>query len=138
VKGSLEEKISDLSFEQCIIFRPGLLLRKNTDRAGERISGAVLKFLNSLGLIKKFRPYAYFLTCLKNDKGHKTSFCRNTICRVELNILTIKSIGMMFQDNIQFIQPENSAIHVPMRIGSEIKRHFGIFEIPEHIEIPDL
>ncbi len=56
MNGGLEEKFAHLSFDQYIVFRHGLLLRKNTDRVGERISGALLKFLNSLGLIRKFRP----------------------------------------------------------------------------------
>ena len=56
IKGQLEEKISGLSFETYIVFRPGLLLRQNTDRAGERISAGILTFLNRLGLIRNFRP----------------------------------------------------------------------------------
>ena len=56
IKGQLEEKISGLAFDTYIIFRPGLLLRKDTDRSGERLSAGVLKFLNGLGLIRKFRP----------------------------------------------------------------------------------
>ena len=56
IKGQLEEKISGLAFETYIVFRPGLLLRQNTDRAGERISAGILTFLNRLGLIRNFRP----------------------------------------------------------------------------------
>lgn len=56
IKGELEEKIDSLAFDSYIVFRPGLLLRKDTDRPGERISAGVLRFLNSLGLIRKFRP----------------------------------------------------------------------------------
>lgn len=56
LKGKLEVDIDALSFGQYIIFRPGLLLRKGSDRAGERIMGGLLKFLNSLGLLRKFRP----------------------------------------------------------------------------------
>lgn len=56
MKGKLEDAITSLAFPQLIIFRPGLLLRKNTDRLGERISASVLSFLNRLGLIRKFRP----------------------------------------------------------------------------------
>lgn len=55
-KGKLEETMTRLSFEQLIIFRPGLLLRKDTDRLGERIFAGLLKFSNSIGLIKKFQP----------------------------------------------------------------------------------
>ncbi|MBA4054479.1 MAG: semialdehyde dehydrogenase [Marivirga sp.] len=56
VKGALEKHIADLAFKLYIIFKPGMLLRKDTNRAGERISGKVLKFLNGLGLFKNFRP----------------------------------------------------------------------------------
>lgn len=56
MKGKLEEDIANLSFDQYIIFKPGMLLRKDTDRPGERIMGGVLNFLNSLGLIRKFKP----------------------------------------------------------------------------------
>ena len=56
MKGELDELIANLGFEQCIIFRPGFLLRKDTDRASERIMAHVLKFVNSLGLVRKFRP----------------------------------------------------------------------------------
>jgi uncharacterized protein YbjT (DUF2867 family) len=56
LKGQLEEKIASLAFGSYIIFRPGLLLRKDTDRSGERLSAGILKFLNSLGIIRKFRP----------------------------------------------------------------------------------
>lgn len=56
LKGELEEALRELLFQQLIIFRPGLLLRPNTNRRGERISAAILQFLNKLGLAKKFRP----------------------------------------------------------------------------------
>ncbi len=72
MKGCLEEKIANLSFDQCIIFRPGLLLRRNTDRLGERISAGMLKFLNSLGLIRKFRPMPTFILAQKIAKAPKT------------------------------------------------------------------
>jgi len=56
IKGKLEDKINSLAFDQYIIFRPGLLLRKHTDRIGERITSVLIKFLNGLGIIRKFRP----------------------------------------------------------------------------------
>ena len=71
IKGSLEDKIASLAFEQYIIFRPGLLLRKNTDRFGERIISGVLKFLNSLRLIKKFRPLPTSVLAEKLAKAPK-------------------------------------------------------------------
>jgi uncharacterized protein YbjT (DUF2867 family) len=56
MKGKLEDAIGSLVFKQYIIFRPGLLLRLDTDRAGERVASAVLNFLNSVGLLRKFKP----------------------------------------------------------------------------------
>ncbi len=56
VKGALDEAIIKLGFDACLIFRPGFLLRKNTDRLGERLIARGLKFVNSLGLFRKFRP----------------------------------------------------------------------------------
>ncbi|MEP6929759.1 MAG: NAD(P)H-binding protein [Flavobacterium sp.] len=56
LKGELEERITDLVFPTCIIFKPGLLLRKNTDRMGEKISANLLRFMNSIGLFRKFQP----------------------------------------------------------------------------------
>ena len=56
IKGELEEAISKLAFEQYIVFRPGALVRKDSDRWGEKIAIGVLDFVNSLGILKKFRP----------------------------------------------------------------------------------
>jgi uncharacterized protein YbjT (DUF2867 family) len=56
MKGGLDEHIAKLEFDQCLIFRPGFLLRKNTDRASERILACGLKLLTSLGLMRRFRP----------------------------------------------------------------------------------
>ena len=72
MKGALEEKIGSLGFKQYIIFRPGLLLRKDTDRFGERISAGVLNFVNSLGLFRKFRPLPTTVLAAKLAKAPKT------------------------------------------------------------------
>ncbi|MGV3604628.1 MAG: NAD(P)H-binding protein [Dyadobacter fermentans] len=56
IKGELEEGMESLAFDRLIIYKPGLLLRKDSDRLGERLSAAVLKFLNGIGVAKKFRP----------------------------------------------------------------------------------
>ncbi len=71
MKGELEKGIEKLAFKQLIIFRPGLLLRKDSDRAGERISAGVLKFLNGLGLIRKFKPMPTFTLAEKMAKAPK-------------------------------------------------------------------
>jgi len=56
MKGKLEDSIAKLAFDQYIIFKPGLLVRKDTDRSMERVSEGILNFMNSLGLFKKFKP----------------------------------------------------------------------------------
>jgi len=56
MKGALEDGIAGLAFHTYIIFRPGMLLRKDTDRMGERIAGSMLNLLNAVGLFRKFRP----------------------------------------------------------------------------------
>jgi uncharacterized protein YbjT (DUF2867 family) len=56
VKGMLEDHIAGLAFDQYIIFRPGILVRKDSDRAGESITIGILGFLNRLGLARRFRP----------------------------------------------------------------------------------
>lgn len=69
IKGMLEDGISKLGFAQYIVFRPGLLLRKDSDRMGEHISASVLNFLNRLGIVKKFRPLPTALLAEKLAKA---------------------------------------------------------------------
>jgi uncharacterized protein YbjT (DUF2867 family) len=71
MKGKLEEDIASLAFDQYIIFKPGVLLRKDTDRPGERIMAGMLNFLNSLGLIRKFRPLPTSILAEKLAKAPK-------------------------------------------------------------------
>lgn len=71
LKGKLEEAITKLGFSNYAIFRPGLLERKDTDRAGERISAAVLHFLNRLGILRKFKPMPTTILAEKLAKAPK-------------------------------------------------------------------
>ena len=71
LKGKLEDAISKLLFTSYVIFRPGLLLRKDTDRLGERVSAAIINFLNRLGLIKKFKPMPTDILAAKMAKAPK-------------------------------------------------------------------
>jgi len=71
MKGKLEEGIAQLAFDQYIIFKPGLLLRKDTDRSGERIMVGALNFLNRLGLFRKFRPLPTLTLAEKLAKAPK-------------------------------------------------------------------
>ena len=71
MKGKLEEDINTLAFDQYIIVRPGLLLRKDTDRPGERIMAGLLNLLNTVGLFKKFRPLPTSILAEKLAKAPK-------------------------------------------------------------------
>lgn len=71
MKGKLEERIAQMKFRSYVIFRPGLLLRKDSDRPGERISAGLLKFLNGVGLFRKFRPMPTALLAEKMAKAPK-------------------------------------------------------------------
>jgi uncharacterized protein YbjT (DUF2867 family) len=71
MKGSLEEKIDTESFNTYVILKPGLLLRDNTDRWVERLSGSILKTMNSIGLFKKFRPMPTLTLAEKMAKAPK-------------------------------------------------------------------
>ncbi|WP_459641162.1 Rossmann-fold NAD(P)-binding domain-containing protein [Flavobacterium sp. CGRL2] len=77
MKGKLEEYIDDLNFSQYIIFRPGPLIRQNTDRLGEKISIKVIKLFNAIGLFKNVKPIS---TSLLADKLLKapTALSRGT------------------------------------------------------------
>jgi len=69
MKGQLEEAIGSLGFNRYIIFRPGLLLRKGTDRNMEKVSASVLHFLNGIGIAKKFKPLPTELLAQKMAKS---------------------------------------------------------------------
>lgn len=56
MKGKLQDAIKILNFKHIIIFQPGLLDRKNSDRIGEKLGVKVIKFLNKLGLLKSQKP----------------------------------------------------------------------------------
>jgi uncharacterized protein YbjT (DUF2867 family) len=72
IKGKLEKHIGSLSFDQYIIFRPGMLLRKDTDRKGEQVSGKILSWLNTWGLARKFRPLPTDILAAKLAKAPRT------------------------------------------------------------------
>jgi len=85
IKGQLEDAIAELYFTSYTIFRPGLLLRKGTDRAGERISTTLIHFFNKLGILKKFRPMPTTLLAEKMAKAPKIFVAGKHI--VELNAI---------------------------------------------------
>ena len=56
MKGELEKEVKNLHFNKMTIFQPGMLERKSSDRFGEVAGAKVIKFFNSLGLLKSQKP----------------------------------------------------------------------------------
>ncbi|WP_374458911.1 NAD(P)H-binding protein [Chryseobacterium taeanense] len=56
MKGELEEAVKKLHFEKITIFKPGMLERRDSDRAGEVLGSRIIKFANKLGLLKSQKP----------------------------------------------------------------------------------
>lgn len=56
MKGQLDEDVAKLGFPGCFILRPPSLIRKDSDRFGEKAGVAVLKGLNSIGLMRSWKP----------------------------------------------------------------------------------
>lgn len=83
MKGKLEDYLQELHFPQYIIFRPGPLIRENTDRLGEKISVKVIKFFNALGLFKNLKPITTAYLAQKLVKAPKALPSGNTT--LELN-----------------------------------------------------
>ncbi len=56
MKGQLEEDVKKLGFKSLTIMRPPSLIRKDTDRFGERMSVSLLQGLNKIGILRSIRP----------------------------------------------------------------------------------
>lgn len=56
MKGELDEEVIRLGFPRCVILRPPSLIRKGSDRFGEKVGVAALKAFNSVGLLRSYRP----------------------------------------------------------------------------------
>ena len=56
MKGQLDEDVAKLGFPGCFILRPPSLIRKGSDRFGEKAGVAILKALNAIGLMRSWKP----------------------------------------------------------------------------------
>ena len=56
MKGQLEDAVKALGFSCLLIFQPSVLIRSNSDRSGENFTVKTFKFLNKLGILKRYRP----------------------------------------------------------------------------------
>lgn len=56
MKGELEDAVKALGFSRLTIFKPPLLVRKDSDRKGELIGFRIIRFFNKLGLLRSQKP----------------------------------------------------------------------------------
>lgn len=56
MKGELEKAVKELGFSKLHIFRPPFLVRKNTDRLGEKLVYRFFRPLNRIGMMQSQRP----------------------------------------------------------------------------------
>ena len=56
MKGVLDDAVQQLGFEGCFILRPPSLIRKGSDRFGEKVGIVALKAFNAIGLMRSFTP----------------------------------------------------------------------------------
>ena len=56
MKGELEEAVKQLGFPACYILQPPSLVRKGSDRFGEKAGVVMLQALNALGLMRSWTP----------------------------------------------------------------------------------
>ena len=56
IKGELDEAVKQLGFPACYILQPPSLIRKGSDRFGEKAGVAVLKVFNAIGLMRSYKP----------------------------------------------------------------------------------
>ena len=83
MKGKLEDYIANVNFERYAIFRPGPLVRKDSDRLGEKIAVKVIRILNGIGLFKKFKPLETSLLAKKLIKAPKVLSSGTTIVELD-------------------------------------------------------
>ena len=56
MKGALDEAVKKLGYESCFILRPTSLIRKESDRFGEKAGVVILRALNAIGLLRSLAP----------------------------------------------------------------------------------
>lgn len=56
MKGELEEAVKKLGFPACFILQPPSLVRKGSDRFGEKAGVVALKAFNAIGLMRSWTP----------------------------------------------------------------------------------
>ena len=56
MKGALDDAVQKLGFPACFILQPPSLIRKGSDRFGEKVGVWALKAFNAIGLMRQYTP----------------------------------------------------------------------------------
>jgi uncharacterized protein YbjT (DUF2867 family) len=56
MKGALDDAVQQLGFPACFILQPPSLIRKGSDRFGEKVGVWALKAFNAIGLMRQYTP----------------------------------------------------------------------------------
>ena len=56
MKGALDDAVQELGFPGCFILRPPSLIRKGSDRFGEKAGIVALRAFNAIGLMRVWKP----------------------------------------------------------------------------------
>ena len=56
MKGALDDAVQALGFPSCFILQPPSLIRKGSDRFGEKVGIVALKAFNTIGLMRAYTP----------------------------------------------------------------------------------
>jgi len=56
MKGALDDAVQKLGFPACYILQPPSLIRKGSDRFGEKVGIVALKAFNAIGLMRTYTP----------------------------------------------------------------------------------
>ena len=56
MKGALDDAVQALGFPSCFILQPPSLIRKGSDRFGEKVGIVALKAFNAIGLMRAYTP----------------------------------------------------------------------------------
>ena len=83
MKGELEVEVRKLNFKQYIIFQPGILDRPQSKRVIECMGVSMIKGLNAVGLLRKYRPLPTSLLGYKLSIAPKLLDKGETVIRQE-------------------------------------------------------
>ena len=89
MKGELEEAVKALGFPGCFILQPPSLIRKGSDRFGEKAGVVALKAFNAIGLMRSWKPMptevvaAAMVRLAKSGRNETETFDSQEILKAE-------------------------------------------------------